>query len=841
MPYTISTLVGGGSSNATCTGHTDSFGDGCQGTSVVLPSGTDLRSVAADPFGNVYFTDSNAQMVRKVSPAGIVTDFAGYVSGTACVPTATTGCTPTLVKLSGKPRGIFSDAAGNIYIAGYGDDKVQYVRAADGKDYLIAGTGSAPANATDPAGDGGPATSALLKQPRGVATDAAGNVYIADSGDNRIREVIAPAAGFPGSGTIQTVAGTGVASYSGDGGLATTATISNPQGVAVDGSGNIYIAEGSHVRVVCVNCTAGSGLYALLNKLGVSNPVNGDIYSIAGTTSSSNSSLAPGLGTSVNMGPQKISLDADGNIYIADSANNVIWFEDGRTGYTRVIAGGGNATSCPGSPIGDGCAATQAIVGSNGGNGFGVALDGQGNMYIADSTNLRIRKVSTNLRFPSTAVGTAVNQTVKLHSQPGDSFSGTTVSSPDFTFTAGSCTTLPDTTQDCTYTATFKPVVAGLRDAPLMVSTQNGNPGVFTLAGTGTGAGATLDPAAQLLFGKNISPNAIALDPSGNVLVADAISKTVIRFAQGATGVGAGSAATGTTIGSFMNPTAVAADALGNVYVADAATGLISKIPSSGPTTALSLGFTNPKAIATDSLNNLYVLDSADKTVTEIAANGVAARTIASGLTAPTSLAVDGSGNIYVGDAGAIYRYDAQTLARTTLSSVSTSPAAIAVDAAGNVLVADNSVGSLLAIPASPNSPSFTIASGVPATTLALDSAGNLYTNATGDQIVELLRTQGSATYNGTGSSPTTFNLLSTGNLAASLNINDPDTTNFKLGVNSSSDCVSSGSSINVIAGWSMHADVQLHAFGEQQLHQHRDVPRQRGERLACNSRRSCN
>ena len=84
----------------------------------------DLRSVAVDPFGNVYFTDANAAQVRKVSTSGIVTNFAGYVSGTACVPTATVGCTPTLVKLN-KPRGVYADPLGNIFIAGYNDNKVQ--------------------------------------------------------------------------------------------------------------------------------------------------------------------------------------------------------------------------------------------------------------------------------------------------------------------------------------------------------------------------------------------------------------------------------------------------------------------------------------------------------------------------------------------------------------------------------------------------------------------------------------------------------------------------------------------------------------------------------------------
>jgi len=134
----------------------------------------------------------------------------------------------------------------------------------DGTISTVAGVGGPPCTGPFtclPLGDGGPATSALLKQPRSVAKDSAGNIYISDTGDNRIREVLV------GTGNIQTIAGTGVSSSTGDGGLATQATISNPQGVLVDSSANVYIAELSHVRAVCVTCTPGSGLYNLLNKL----------------------------------------------------------------------------------------------------------------------------------------------------------------------------------------------------------------------------------------------------------------------------------------------------------------------------------------------------------------------------------------------------------------------------------------------------------------------------------------------------------------------------------------------------------------------------------------------
>jgi polygalacturonase/sugar lactone lactonase YvrE len=810
IPYTMTTIAGGGSStaNSTCTGHTDTFGDGCLATAIqITGTGTaeDLRSVAVDPFGNIYFTDANAALIRRVAVNGIVTNFAGFVTGTACVPTATVGCTSTLVKLSGKPRGVYSDPYGNIYIAGYGNNEVHIVRVSDGKMYLVAGTGTAPTNTTDAAGDGGPAPAALLKQPRAVATDAAGNIYISDTGDNRIREVLNPTSGLSGAGNIQTIAGTGTSSSTGDGGLATAATISNPQGVAVDTSGNIYISESSHVRAACVACSPGSGLSALLTKLGVATPANGNIYTIAGTSTSTNTTLAPGLGNTVNMGPQKISLDPNGNIYIADSTNNVVWFEDGRTGYTQVIAGGGTATSCTASAIGDGCVATQGIVGSNGGNGFGLGLDLQGNLYISDSTNARIRKVSSNLRFGSSAVGTPITQTVRIHFLPGDTPLAPTVTSPDFSLSAGTCAlNALDTTTDCTYTATFNPAVAGQRSTPFTLNTMLNNPGYFGFTGTGQGAGATLDPANQITFGTNVSPNALAVDSFGNVFVADAVSKSVLKFASGVTGTGGGASAKSTVLQSFMNPSALAFDSLGNLYVADASTGFITQISPAGTSKTLATIFSAPDGLAIDALNNLYVADATAKTVTEIGSNQIGSRTIASGgLTSPAGLAVDANANVFVADSGAaaVVRIDAQSLVRTTASTAATAPYAVAVDAAGNLLIADSSSNQIVAVPSSARSTSFQIASGLPANALAVDSAGNVYTPSANNEVLELQRTQSVSTYNGTGSSPSTVSLLSTGNVAASLSLTDPDQTNFALSLGTSANCTGSVSAITVVPG----------------------------------------
>ena len=800
IPLTMSTLVGGGTSattNGTCAGHVDSFGDGCLGTSVYIPATTDLRGVTVDPFGNVFFTDANALMVRKIAPSGIVTDYAGWISGTSCAPTATTSCPASQVKLSSKPRGVFADNLGNVFIATYGGDTVLEVKVADGMVHLVAGTGSV-GTATGTDGDGGVATSANLNGPRSVATDAAGNIYISDTGDYRIRKVLA------GSGTIQTIAGTGANSSTGDTGLATLATLANPQGVLVDAGGNVYIAETTKVRAICVTCAAGSGLYNLLVKLGVSTPTNGDIYTVAGTATATNTSLTTGgLANTINMGPQKLGLDADGNLYIADSSNNVVWFEDGRTGYVHVLAGGGTATSCGTSAIGDGCLATLAVAGSNGGNGYSTAIDPQGNLYIGDSTNGRIRKVTSNLHFASTAVGTPAMQNVQLHFTPGDTPASTKLSSTDFALGSGNCTTNADTTTDCVYAASFSPAVSGNRSETLSVTTTLGNPAYFTMSGLGLGAGATVDPASQLTFGTNLTVNATAIDNAGNVYVADGNSKSVLKFAPGTTGIGAGSAAASTKVGTFNNPAAVAADSLGNVYVADTSTGLITQIAPAGTTKTLS-GFTSPDGLAVDALNNLYVSDSGAKTVTEVGSNFTAKRVLASsGLASPAGLAVDTNANVFVTDptVSSVFRIDSQTNALTTASTAAVAPKAVAVDAAGNLLIADSASGSIVAVPSSTGSASFTVASGLAANTLTLDGAGNIYTASANGQVLELERTQGLTAFTRANNAPLPVNLLSTGNVAASLTATDPDQTNFALTLTPATNCTLTSTTIGVTVG----------------------------------------
>ena len=782
LPYTMTTLAGGASAN--CSAATDSFGDGCPATSIVFGGSVDLRSVAADPFGNVYLTDAVASVVRRIAPNGVITNFAGKVSGSACAPTGTTGCTPTQVSID-KARGISSDTQGNIYIAGYDSHAIYKVSVSDGLLYLVAGTGSAGSS-----GDGGPATSAQVNAPRGVWADTAGNVYIADTSNNKIR-VIDP------TGTIHTFAGTGAATSSGDGGLATAATIDNPQGVMTDANLNVYIADTQKIRVVCVTCGTGSPLDALLAALGITSPQNGYIYTVAGGGSSSGP--YPTLATNVSMSPQKLAIDNSGNIYISDGTG-AAWFLDFHTANIRPIAGktSGNC-SAETDAFGDGCPATQTVIG-DGGNGIGVGTDALGNLYISDTLNARIRKVTTGLASPATAATSTAAQPVELHFIVGDSLASTNGlvnASSEWTLGTPACTTNSDTTADCLLTSSFTPAVPGARTSALTVNSTEGNIAYLGMTGTGLGSGATLDPATQTSFASNLAVTGLAADNVGNVYVSDANSKQVFRFTPAAQSQGG--SATGTALGTFQAPGAVAVDPRGYVYVADTSAGTVTAISPAGASSVLPFTFTTPAGLAVDALNNLYVSDSSAKVVYQIDPMTGAERTLPLGtLVAPAGLSIDPNGNLLVADPGApaIDRFNFQTNGLTAVTTSAVAPSAVLSDAAGNLLVADTA--DILAVPASSNSTAFTVATLAPAS-LAIDSAGNLYTGSAGG-VLKLTRTQGTVQFSAS-EPPQTVDMLESGNQAfTGTSFGQTDTSDFSLAPTASTDCTLNSSGAGTLA-----------------------------------------
>ncbi|MCX6615362.1 MAG: SBBP repeat-containing protein, partial [Acidobacteria bacterium] len=250
------------------------------------------------------------------------------------------------------PQGVAVDAAGNLYIADYFNFRIRKVNSS-GIITTLAGSGSYRF-----AGDGGPATTAPLYQPRAVAVDAADNLYIAETLSNRVRKIT------PG-GIISTVAGNGLMQFSGDGGPATAAALLWPQGVAVDAAGNVYVADLGPRRV---------------RKIGS----DGVITTVAGGGSANPGDGGPATSASLS-DFSGIAVDAAGNLYIAGNSNNRIR-KVSPSGIITTAAGKGP----PPGFSGDGGLATSASLYSP----TGVAVDTAGNLYIADKGNNRIRKVS---------------------------------------------------------------------------------------------------------------------------------------------------------------------------------------------------------------------------------------------------------------------------------------------------------------------------------------------------------------------------------------------------------------------------------------------------------------
>ena len=324
-----------------------SSGDGGLAVNAELES---PEQIAVETTGNIKLPDSYVGVVRKVvASTGIITT----IAGTGTEGYSGDGGQATSAQLN-TPMAIALDAAGNVYVADSQSNRIRKITVSTGVITTIAGTGTAGYS-----GDGGPSTSAQINYPLGVTFDSAGNLYIADTQNNVVREVAAS------TGIITTVAGNSFSGYSGDGGPATSAQLWGPESIAFDSSGNLYIADSYNQVIREVNHSSGT------------------ISTIAGNrTAGYTGDNGPATSAELNY-PYAISVDATGNVYISDYANFVIRMVS-PTGIITTVAGNGTSGFS-----GDGGPATSAQLSYP----HGVALDSAGNLYIGDCGNHRVRVI----------------------------------------------------------------------------------------------------------------------------------------------------------------------------------------------------------------------------------------------------------------------------------------------------------------------------------------------------------------------------------------------------------------------------------------------------------------
>jgi len=648
----ISVVAGNGLSNG--------GGDGglAVGASLGYPQG-----LAFDPSGNLYIAERDASDVRKVDTNGIITTVVGTAGQGGF---SGDGGPATKAQIQG-PAGIAVDRSGNLYIADYGNNRIRMVTASTGIITTIAGS-----NTTGFSGDGGPATKATFWLPTGIAVDSSGNVFIADTYDHVIRMINT-------SGIIRTVAGSNQGGYGGDNGPATKADLLAPQGVTLDASGNLYIADTANQRIRYVNLsgiittiagtgTAGfSGDGSLATGAAFGNPVavaldasgavyvtdfnngrvrrfvvGGNMATVAGTTTSVGDG-GPSIQSRLDR-PTSAAVDSSANLYIADPTANRV----------RKVTPSGTITTLVGNGQagygGDNGPSSAAILN----NTNGVAVDSAGNVYIADAGNGRIRRVNATTGIITTFAGGGNSGAYTGPGTGGDGGPATaaTVGFPLQVAVDGAGNVY---FVDSVY-SNITPNASSVR----RVSTDGK---INTWAGGSTASGFSGDggPPLQAQFGTSIN---IAAGSDGSLYIADTNNYRVRKVdPAGATintiagnGQATDSGNGGVATAAGLTPVSVLADAAGNLYIGEGSvvrkvspSGIISAYAGGGgggfsgdggPATAASLAWVS--GLALDSGNDLYLVDLGNRRIRQVQP-GVSPAITLSSTSIALSLAATGS------------------------------------------------------------------------------------------------------------------------------------------------------------------------------------------------------
>jgi sugar lactone lactonase YvrE len=629
-----------------------------------LPVGTDV--LTANYGGGGSFAGSST----AIGPNSIITTIAG--SGTTYNGD---GIPATAAELL--PLAVAVDNAGDLFIADVLNNRIREVNHATGVITTVAGNGTPGYS-----GDGGPATLAQLQFPMGgIAVDPAGDLFIADTSNNVVREV------NHATGVINTVAGTGTEGFSGDGGPATLAELKGLMGIAVDSAGDLFISADNRVREVkngVINTVAGNGTY--------------------GYSGDGGSATAAGLSSTAG-----IAVDSAGDLFIADTDHNVI--REVKNGVINTVAGNGDLNYS-----GDGGQATAAGLGP----AFGVAVDTAGDLFISVSN--RVREVKNG-----------VINTVAGNGTYGYSGDGGLATTAELSSTAGIAV---DTAGGLFIVDAYNGRIREVKNG--LINTVAGNGPLEYSGDGGQATAAGLGPA-----------DGIAVDSAGDIFIADIGNR--IREVNHATGVITTVAGTGivgysgdggpATAAELDEPTSIAVDTAGDIFIADgcrvrevnhatgvittiAGTGIVGYSGNGGPATAAELGMLSGQGygIAVDSTGDVFIADNdrvrevnhTTHIITTVAGNGSESysgdggQATAAGLDEPGGLAVDSTGDLFIAeqDGNRIREVNLSTGIITTVAGNGTqgysgdggqatgakldSGGGIAVDAAGDLFITDD-------------------------------------------------------------------------------------------------------------------------------------------------------
>lgn len=603
--------------------------------------------VAVDRAGNLYVADTLNNTVRKISPGGAVVTLAGSPG-----EEGNTNATGAAARFN-EPFGVAVDEAGNVYVADASNNAIRKITPA-GAVTTVAGGGAAGSS-------DGTGTAARLDEPRGVAVDVNGTIYVADYDNHLIRKITA-------AGVVTTLAGQADVAGNADG-VGTAATFRGPNGIAVDASGIVYVADTGNRAIRRISAsgavtTVGQGLTTprgvavdannriLVADLGAhairTVAADGTVATLAGSPGTPGT--ADGSGTAARFHfPGGIAVSTDGTAYVADTDNDTI----------RAIASSGSVTTIAGqagrSSSADGQGAAARFE-----DPFSTAVDANGVVYVADSAAHVIRRIT-----PDGVVTTYAGSPGAYGSADGTGSAARFYSPFGVAVDTAGTVYVADS-----YNRTVRKIAAGG-----VVTTLAGSPQAGGRA-DGTGTAARFD-----------QPFGIAVDANGNVYVSDAIGNTIRKISPAgvvstlAGQAGSPGSADGTgTSARFTVPYGVAVDSTGTVFVVDHGNHTIRKVTADGVVTTLagtagSAGLTDgsgaaarfryPSGVAVDRDGQVFVADTDNQVIRQITpagevttVGGAAATGSTDGVgTAarffnPKGIAADAAGRIYVADRG---------------------------------------------------------------------------------------------------------------------------------------------------------------------------------------------